>query len=161
MKCCCLEPGDARPSPASVFEHHVSPKQQSAVECGRSSEELWFQLRTYQPGPALYTPPPPSGVQKWPWLFYFPLSPVLTLKETDQHGFVDSQAKWSRRASKVICFDFLRLSLCLHTSSDGELTNNQESAFIQIALKVILLLDKDLGFRSCFCHFLCSLRPVT
>ena len=86
---------------------------------------------------------------------------VLTLKENDQHGFVDSQAKWTRRASKVICFDFLRLSLCLHTSSDGELTNNQESTFIQIALKVILLLDVDLGSKSYFCHFLCSLRQVT
>ena len=74
---------------------------------------------------------------------------------------LDSQAKWTRRASKVICFDFLRLSLCLHTSSDGELTNNQESTFIQIALKVILLLDVDLGSKSYFCHFLCSLRQVT
>ena len=55
MKCSCLEPSDA-PGPASVFKYHVSPKQQSAVVCGRSSEELWFQLRTYQPGPALYIP---------------------------------------------------------------------------------------------------------
>lgn len=82
-----------------VFRYHFSPKQQSVLICGERSEQLWFQLRRCQLGPA-HESPPSGGLRPC----CFAQSIDLALKGNSRQGLVASQANMTGKGFKVICF---------------------------------------------------------
>lgn len=127
-----------------VLRYHFSPKQQSVLICGERSEQLWFQLRRCQLGPA-HEPPPSGGLR--PCCFTQRID--LTLKGNSQQGFVASQANWTERGFKVICFHSLRghhgASACIPIVMGLSLPTKSK---VPVALKILLLLCTSPGFIS-------------